>query len=962
MRSGRALVAATAVTLAAVLLIAPPASAEDVVVSVDVGADTYTASSAPSTNYGTSASLAAYSSPVITSILRFTIPATPSGHTLTGATLRLSTTTISSAGSTNAANIRTATDTWNETTTVYTNRPTVSGPTIGTLPGGTSPNTRYAITIDPTPLTEGSITLAIENTGTDSLWLWSRQSPTAPTRPVLDLTYTGGTPADTTPPSTPTGLTASATGDTVALTWQPSTDNTAVTGYTLHRSDTANFTPTTATTITTTTNTTHTDTNRPPGTWHYRVTAHDAAGNTSTPSTTATTTVTPPVDSTPPTAPTGLTASVTGTTVALGWQGSTDDVGVTGYTVHRSPTAGFTPDSATIIGTATTLAYSDASRPAGTWHYRVTASDAAGNTSTPSDPATATVAAEPPGEPTTVSVDVGADTYTASSAPSTNYGTSASLAAYSSPVITSILRFTIPATPSGHTLTGATLRLSTTTISSAGSTNAANIRTATDTWNETTTVYTNRPTVSGPTIGTLPGGTSPNTRYAITIDPTPLTEGSITLAIENTGTDSLWLWSRQSPTAPTRPVLDLTYTGGTPADTTPPSTPTGLTASATGDTVALTWQPSTDNTAVTGYTLHRSDTANFTPTTATTITTTTNTTHTDTNRPPGTWHYRVTAHDAAGNTSTPSTTATTTTSAQGDVTVMAVGDIACQSGTPVTTTTCRHGDVASLISAAGPDRVIALGDLQYQQATLPQFMAPGAYHDTFGPLKSITLPVLGNHEYLDGTNGYFDYFYGSGVSTGPLGARPSGYYSTQVGSWTFIGLNTECDAGGVSGGCGVGSPQYTWLQQQLATSGSCTIVAAHRPRWSTGASHGSYPQMAALWDLMATNEVDVVLSGHNHVSEIFKPIGVSGPGASPTLDPAGIRAFTAGGGGVNIQGLSATSDPLIAALEARSRVAFGPLKLVLGADGYSWDYLPVSGMTFTNSGTTGSFSGADDCT
>jgi hypothetical protein len=565
-------------------------------------------------------------------------------------------------------------------------------------------------------------------------------------------------------------------------------------------------------------------------------------------------------------------------------------------------------------------------------------------------------------EDTTVSVSPGADTYTASSAPSTNYGTSASLAAYSSPVITSVLRFSIPATPAGQTLTGAVLRVSTTNITSAGSVNTATVRSATDAWSEATTIYTNRPTVSGPVLGTLPGGTIPNSRYAVPVDPAALTAGSITLAIEGTGTDSLWLWSRQSPTPATRPVLDLTYTGGTPADTTAPSTPPGLAASATGSTVTLTWQPSTDNVGVTGYTIHRSTTTGFTPTAATLIGTSSSTGYTDPNRPAGTWYYRVTATDAAGNTSTPSTTATVTIAAPaGDVTVMAVGDIACESGTPVTTTSCRHGDVASLIRSAAPDRFIGLGDLQYQEATLAQFLAPGAYDDTFGPLKSITLPVLGNHEYLDDTNGYFDYFYGAGVTTGPLGTRPNGYYSAQVGSWTYIGLNTECDAGGVSGGCGVGSPQYTWLQSQLASAGSCTIVAAHRPRWSTGASHGSYPQMAPLWDLMANNGVDVVLSGHNHVSEIFRPIGASGSGSTPTLDPNGIRAFTAGGGGANIQGLSATTDPLLSALEARSRVAFGPLKLVLGNGTYSWEFLPVPGMTFTNNGTSGSFSGSDDC-
>ncbi|MFU8946725.1 DNRLRE domain-containing protein [Mycetocola zhadangensis] len=860
MRSVRALAMGTAIGLAAVLLSAPSASFADTTVSLAPSADTYTASSAPTTNYGSSASLAAYGTPIITSVLRFSIPPSPAGQTLSGATLRLSTTDISSAGSAHSSNIRVATDTWSESSTVYTSRPTTSGPVLGTLQGGTVPNTRYGVSLTASALTPGSVTLAIEGTGSDSVWLWSRQAPLTATRPILELNFTDNAPSDSTAPSAPAGLATSVNGSTVALTWQPSTDN----------------------------------------------------------------------------------------------------VGVTGYTVHRSDVSGFTPSSATAVGTASATSYNDTNRPPGSWHYRVTARDAVGNVSAPSSPATAVINSTAP--PTTISLSPTADTYTSSSAASTNYGSSASLAAYSSPVITSLLRFTIPAPAAGQTLVGGVLRLTTTSLTSAGSVNAANIRIAADSWSEATTVYTDRPTVSGPVLGSVPSGTLPSTPYSVSLTAAGLPVGPVTLAIEGTGADSLWLWSRQAPSAVTRPVLQLSYSGGTATDTSAPTTPAGLTSSVSGSSVILGWQAATDDVGVTGYTVHRSTTAAFTPTAATSVGTTATTNYTDNNRPAGTWHYRVTASDAAGNTSGASAPTTAVVSTPGSsATVMAVGDIACQSGTPVTTTACRHGDVASLIRAAAPDRFIGLGDLQYQQATLAQFMAPGAYNDTFGPLKPITLPVLGNHEYLDNTNGYFDYFYGAGVTTGPLGTRPNGYYSTQVGSWTFIGLNTECGVGGVAGGCGVGSPQYTWLQSQLASSGSCTVVAAHRPRWSTGASHGSYPQMAALWDLMANNDVDVVLSGHNHVSEIFKPIGVSGASSTPTLDPEGIRAFTAGGGGANIQNLSAATDPLVTALEARSRIAFGPLKLVLGDGTYSWEFLPVSGMTFTNSGTTGTFSGSDNC-
>ncbi|PWW05670.1 carbohydrate binding protein with CBM25 domain [Paenibacillus cellulosilyticus] len=84
----------------------------------------------------------------------------------------------------------------------------------------------------------------------------------------------------------------------------------------------------------------------------------------------------PPTPETePPTVPSGLTAvpSAAGTSVALSWTASTDNVGVTGYEVFRDGAA---------IGTTTTLAYTDSGRtPGATYAYSVRAYDAAGNKS-----------------------------------------------------------------------------------------------------------------------------------------------------------------------------------------------------------------------------------------------------------------------------------------------------------------------------------------------------------------------------------------------------------------------------------------------------------------------------------------------------------------------------------------------------------------------------------------------------
>ncbi|WP_277526525.1 DNRLRE domain-containing protein [Arthrobacter sp. ES3-54] len=942
----------------------PTADAAPTVVAVAPAADTYTSSSAPTTDFGTSGSLAVYGSPENTAVLRFQFPAAPAGQVLTGASLRLRTTSLSSAGSANTLNVRAATDSWSETGTFYANRPAVSGPTLGSLPGGTVPNTTYDITLDPSQISgwTGSRTLAVTGTGTDSSWFWSRQA-SASLRPVLNLTYTDSAPADITAPSAPGALSAAVTGTAVALSWTASTDNVGVIGYTIHRSPSAGFAPSSSTRIADANGTGYSDPNRPAGTWYYRVTALDAAGNTSTSSNEASATIQPPPDTTAPGAPGSLAAAVTGTAVALSWTAATDNVGVTGYTVHRSTTAGFTPSTTSRIADATGLSYNDTNRPAGTWYYRVTATDAAGNTGTGSNETTATI--QPAAPPTVLAVESAADTYTSSSAPTTDFGTSGSLAVYGSPDATTVLRFQFPAAPAGQTLTRAILRMRTTSLASAGSANTLNLRSAADSWSETGTFYANRPAVSGPNLGSLPGGTVANTAYDITLDTSLMTgwTGSRTLALTGTGTDSSWFWSRQA-SATLRPVLTLTYTDATPPDTTAPGAPGSLAATVTGTAVALSWTAATDNVGVTGYTVHRSTTAGFTPSTTSRIADATGLSYNDTNRPAGTWHYRVTATDAAGNTGTGSneTTATIQPGAAGTATVLAVGDIACAPGSVVTTSACRHGDVAAVVAAQSPDRFIAVGDLQYQNATLADFMGAGGYNDTFGALKAITSPVLGNHEYLDNTRGYFDYFYGPGVTTGDFGPRTDGYYSTTIGAWTFIALNSECGPGGVTGGCGVGSPEYLWLQDRLTNSPTaCTLVAAHHPRWSTGVNHGSYPELGPMWDLMASHGVDVMISGHNHVSEIFKPIGASGSGTVPALSPTGIRSFTAGAGGADLQALSANTDPLLTAMVARSRSAFGPLKLTLNETSYSWQFLPLPGMTFTNMGTTGSFSGSDTC-
>ena len=197
---------------------------------------------------------------------------------------------------------------------------------------------------------------------------------------------------DTSSPSAPTGLAATAISTTqIDLTWTASTDNVGVTGYRVERcqgNSCTNFAQ-----IGTPTTTSFSSTGLAANTnYRFRVRAVDAAGNLSLYSAIVARR-TLAADTTRPTAPTGLSGTaVSPTQINLGWTASTDNVGVTGYRVERCQGAACT--SFAEVATPTGTAYSDSGRsPSTTYRYRVRAADAAGNLSNYSNISTATTPA-----------------------------------------------------------------------------------------------------------------------------------------------------------------------------------------------------------------------------------------------------------------------------------------------------------------------------------------------------------------------------------------------------------------------------------------------------------------------------------------------------------------------------------------------------------------------------------------
>ncbi|MFI6637790.1 LamG-like jellyroll fold domain-containing protein [Nonomuraea fuscirosea] len=100
-------------------------------------------------------------------------------------------------------------------------------------------------------------------------------------------------------------------------------------------------------------------------------------------------------DTQAPTAPGSLTATGGPNSASLTWTTATDNVGVTGYRIHRSTTSGFTPSDANQVGSIQDTSFLDTGLDAGTYYYKVRAVDAAGNIGPASAEGTAT-ATDPP--------------------------------------------------------------------------------------------------------------------------------------------------------------------------------------------------------------------------------------------------------------------------------------------------------------------------------------------------------------------------------------------------------------------------------------------------------------------------------------------------------------------------------------------------------------------------------------
>jgi chitodextrinase len=507
--------------------------------------------------------------------------------------------------------------------------------------------------------------LAVSTTYTYALAAYDPAGNVSPQTAAAQATTLA--PPDTTPPSAPTNLSVTGTtASSVSLSWTPSTDNVGVAGYKIYRGGVLAGTSlvTSYTNAALTASTTYT----------FTVAAYDAAGNVSVPSGAVQATTSAAPDTTPPAVPTNL--SVTGTTsstVSLSWTSSTDNVGVTGYNIYRG---------GVLAGTSVVASYTNTGlAPSTTYSFTVAAFDAARNVSaqTAAIPATTPAVPDttPPTMPTNLSVTgTTASTVSLSWTPSTDNvavtgykiyqgGVLAGTSAVSSYTIAALApsttySYTVAAYDAAGNVGAPSAAVQATTLVAADTTppsvptNLSVTGTTTSSVSLSWTPATDNVGVTGYNIyrGGVQVDTSPVTSYTNTALAASTPYSFTVAAFDAAGNVSAQSAAVQATTLAS-------------SDTTPPTTPTNLSVTGTtASSISLSWTPSSDDVAVSGYNIYQGGVLAGTAAVAS---------YTNTALMPSTiYTYTVAAYDAAGNVSAQSSALQATTMASANPTPPAV--------------------------------------------------------------------------------------------------------------------------------------------------------------------------------------------------------------------------------------------------------------------------------------------------
>src|SRR5215208_6271723 len=272
---------------------------------------------------------------------------------------------------------------------------------------------------------------------------------------------------------------------------------------------------------------------------------------------------------------------------------------------------------------------------------------------------------------------------------------------------------------------------------------------------------------------------------------------------------------------------------------------------------------------------------------------------------------------------------TVTPSATTSARLVGAGDIATNGSADIAT--------GNLIDARPDARVFTAGDNAYPNGSASDYT--NKYHPAWGPFKNRTSPSPGNHDYnTSGASAYKNYF---GWVDNVRNVNPTYYvYNLNQGAWRVYALDSNISMK-------VGSPQYNFVQKDLATNGAlCELAYWHHPVISSG-QHGNDARARPIFALFDAQGGDLVLNGHDHNYERSEKIDSLG-----RVSASGVRQIIVGTGGAALRGEGFVQ----LGSEVRNFDTHGIVDINLSSTGYTGTFVPAPGFgSFTDSfeGTCG---------
>lgn len=291
------------------------------------------------------------------------------------------------------------------------------------------------------------------------------------------------------------------------------------------------------------------------------------------------------------------------------------------------------------------------------------------------------------------------------------------------------------------------------------------------------------------------------------------------------------------------------------------------------------------------------------------------------------YDFRLYAVAGDGTKSTPATVTKTPTNGTTPTThvLTAVGDIC--SGT-----SCDEGSsTANTVRAINPEKQIGLGDYQYDDDGSNCSTFNAGYASKWSGLHGITIPAFGATHDTEDHSGIWegcilDFFNANGapevrgkLTTGGWG------YSFDIGRFHFVVFNYK-----YSGGTAAVTADLD------AHPSSCLVAVDHAPIIGSPTSEHPTNEAAAWRTTLVAHGLDLFLNGHQH-------------GYERNLDPSGFTAITNGEGGIGHYSFGTAASTR----QAVNTSAFGVVKITLTDTGWSTQYVPNVGSSFsdTASGT-----------